>query len=390
MKEIPINRRSAIKGAASAIGLTSMTTPVLGSSEGSGNNTREIVKYRKYKNVSESGPETPVETEEVTVGISFEKWRRIMSVENAFNIILNQLRSEGIDSPDSVIAASVKKGSNHWTNRKIIVSKKILEKDIDDGNKPGISIGELRNRVPDHVSGRPNGSDDFSSIEQIPVQVEEKIQQNAICTGDFMDDDYQSIPGGCKITSGTNVGTVCTPINHETKDGFKMLTAGHVHRNRNYWQQGSSDYQLYDGAYVEDGHEDWGWFEPYGGDTEFSWTLANDNGGKDWVISGSVSWYGVELLIENETNIYSQGARTGRDVGNITEKEETIDGVRNVYNNSEGGTGDSGGPVYEVDDDSAYIINIINRVATDLDGDCPVDIHEGNHLNWVKDNSNLT
>lgn len=409
MLEECTTRRNFVQGIVLGGAIASSTGAVMGTVGSSEDRTKELTKYIKYENPSRSGPKNPKNKEKVTEEVSRETWRRIHGLENAVDKILDRFRRRFNKPNDTTISVGVKKGSDHWTNRKLVVQQEIFtdrkgnksrveNSGSEEAGPDDVSLSRLRSLVPNTATGRPLGKNEHSKITGIPVSVERQVKEKLCGFGDHVNSDYMYIPGGCMIepTNGGGGGTVCTPASHDSK-GDVMISAGHVLDNGDEFTQGGSDAQLGQGVAKKPpaSNIDTGYLEPING-ANLEWTLSDDNGGYQYVIQGDVSWSWVDQLQANEETIYSQGATTGIDSGIITKHNKTYDGVWEVNFTADADNGDSGGPVYLTESgssgayDNCYIIGYNSATVSNPDGECPNEKSEAIHITWAKDELNLS
>lgn len=250
------------------------------------------------------------------------------------------------------------------------------------GPGPAVGFDELREHLPESVTGSVGTGSNRSVVEDIPV-----VAEKGIINPTGVGWKYRPIPGGCKMqTHGYDgqVGTITAPAyDHDSVYGSVWLTAAHLFTDDTAKgttvnvSSGIDSFQekweLHDPnffgnstgeGYFSNPDFDAATIKPKSGGPDPKNNIAGLNSGNDydWPIMGIVPW---DTIVNNEAmedgpySLYllGQGYATGRN--NAPVEQVNADGT--FQGDWAGQSTDSGGPHFEVDSDEAYIAGTVSQ-----------------------------
>lgn len=191
--------------------------------------------------------------------------------------------------------------------------------------------------------------------------------------------DQDACPGGVTFNGGGTSGSQY--FYDKDNDGYRephILTAAHIFGDPCFNHLGDTATQT---------NDDWGTVEAHSGSLDAVVCSPNSGFSVDnriieqndtKQVAGHVSEYGLKDMCANNEYVYKTGKETGTDFGPVQECEVTTAGCddlrgEGVHYSLDSSGGDSGGPVYDIDGDDAYMVAIHkgawNKYDTDCEGD---------------------
>lgn len=250
-----------------------------------------------------------------------------------------------------------------------------------DGGKPsekarsaGKSVSEISEAIPDSVNETVEYGGKKSTIENIPVVVEERIlkeQSRRDCDEDappagYYNGVYRPIPGGCEAGINPNGSardwTLGSPAYSRNVNDYVMITAAHcinrqkgtpVHQNS---KTSSNRIGESTDNYLRKGNGDAAEIKVT--DSYATYSVAGSNESYYKNIGGSVDRDRIADLAYNGTEVTVQGRRTGRHYAPVANHITESDSGDKVEILAPTDGGDSGGIYFELQDGKAYTIGI--------------------------------
>lgn len=270
------------------------------------------------------------------------------------------------------------------------------------GEHLDISTEIIDSTIPDTMSATVSDGMGREEFSDVAVNV---VTRSSTKRSNYYSSEYRPIPGGVKIGLKGNgneySATACVPAYDNSSGDTVILTAGHnLDAADSYiFQPGPV---LYDGGasnkvgpvgdFVNRSYLDAGFFKRSnsGGDDPVVDKLAGKNDDEtkepvDGIVDEGTLMYHVDNNLEYSLN--RQGIKTGRTSGQLKDYDTYDPTDRTRFHVDDGGSydGDSGGPVWEELDGSAYIAGVFfaeeldtgysrSSTATDVEDDLGVDI----------------
>jgi len=155
--------------------------------------------------------------------------------------------------------------------------------------RPDISFREFSESFSNTITGSIEGHSREFDIRP------KKVTQRQDCL-DYYTNDYNPIPAGCEMTAEEDIsscGTLCTPAYDNDLGTHILTTAGHLvdhESGREVWQPAVTAYSadaISDKTDdVEDDDTDFATLQPT---SSYTYKIANDNGGYNEEITGTVA-----------------------------------------------------------------------------------------------------
>lgn len=344
--------------------------------------TNEIPILKKIKVVNpeqyaDGLPNKPLETEEILTTVPRDKWTQVETAHQAAKDLQRKIEDR---YGHPVAATSVRTDRN--SGKEIAVKV---------GKASSVTPAKLEEDLPDQITGQKTISGKLEETEGINIVFE---QSDFEPTVDDFNNRYRPVPGGAGARSyptrySPNYApfTTCMPV-YQGSSRY-MLTAGHVfddgrtRRPHTYqWRRGvGGNYFGYEHDYIyQTGtvapRRDAGLIDP---DVSLTAQMAEDGGGYRLPIGSILSWDYVRIQEGNRGFVVTkQGQSSGTQTGYIEDVDPTY---YRLFTTAYGEGGDSGGPIYQVED-SPGVANMIGLVtARQLSTSNTL----GHHIEWALD-----
>lgn len=306
----------------------------------------------------------PAEREPVYYTISRDKWIRVETAHDAATSLTRRLSRM---DENGQLGAAVTTEEGH---RKVIEVQYAELYDGESGEltrSPSVSVGAVRDRIPDSVSGTVGEGSDAVTVEDIPVRftrVENRLAHSCEHTEDHYNHAYggdnssQRIPGGCLIQrySGSECTSCCEVYDYENEE-YVMLTAGHCGQSgdkifqpnglQNYYHIGEiGRRELYPGNPNVSRPIDAGTIKMTDHSPGTTPLLADESGGYDEIVLGAAAKSSIKDWEDSNKEITKQGWATGRCTGPLRNYIDFPEGGIEVHVDVTSKPGDSGGPMF--------------------------------------------
>lgn len=234
---------------------------------------------------------------------------------------------------------------------------------------PEIDRTEVESMLPAELTGKLLEGEDEVEFQDIPIKVREET--DTLSSGRYnassIDDQ---VPAGVSISTSVTGGTLNAPF-HSNEYGDGWVTAGHVviedggsGNNRVDLRRNSNSIYIGDSR---DEHRpesifdnlDYAFVEPLDSKDPSEWIVSPDGSSEQYSIGGIVTDEALSNNVGNQDyEVLGQGATSGRLSGYIDNIDgwPGIESVKTTFNVNDG---DSGGPIFHLDGDTAYIAGII-------------------------------
>jgi len=319
----------------------------------------EIPYVAAWKNVGRAEDGT-VQREPVYDTIPREEWERRQATFNARKQIGEQLQ----DMPGEC-KLGITDTESSPTGFAVTVG--VSEKQHEVNQE--IDQTEVESMLPTELTGKISEVEDEVEFEDIPVKL--RSETTALSGGRYSTGSIENqVPAGVSISTTVTGGTLNAPF-HSNEYGDGWATAGHVvieeggsgdnrvdlRRNSNYIYIGDSR----DEHRPENSFDnlDYAFVEALDSKEPSEWIVSPDGSSEEYSIGGIVTDEALSNNVGNEDyEVLGQGSSSGRLSGYI----DNIDGwpgIESVKTTFDTSNGDSGGPIFHLDGDTAYIAGIM-------------------------------
>jgi hypothetical protein len=262
------------------------------------------------------------------------------------------LETAGLDS--SVSAGVTTLTRNQRSQKAVVVKRTITERADGETITPGATKDQLKETLPDTVSGTAGEGQYQRTIDPIPVKIEtERMSLSDTGPGTYYDHVYRPVPGGSNLlyeNSDQIYGSGCAPAHNDDADKYDLISAGHVIKTEKMYQNevesgdmiGTRRDEKTNNPDTGDPTFDAGVVDL---EPDYTYQFASDSGDNEyWEDHHVFGIVGRDKLKDNENDsftIYKRGARTGMERGNlgdVHDDDHAFDTAADENN------GDSGGP----------------------------------------------
>ncbi|ESS11330.1 MAG: hypothetical protein A07HR60_01383 [uncultured archaeon A07HR60] len=311
----------------------------------------------------------PPQREPIHYTISRDEWAVVETAHDAASQVNDLLKSASLE--DEVSAGVTTVTRNHHDQKAVIVKRTVGG--TADGNAivPEPSTDEIKDMLPDTVSGTAGDGSYRRTIDEIPITVEtERMTPPSQARqptpedtgpGNHYEHRYRPVSGGACIQWGSaipfNHGTSCAPAYNEDAEQYDLVTAGHVNKSEEMHQPKDDigdNHQI--GTRIEDKNK-----VDYPGkkappsfdagvvslDVDHTYRFATDDGDNSYLDDHSI----VGIVGRDKLKDHANGDFEIRHRGSTTGVNEgTLGDVYDDYSaydiTADCGGGDSGGPQF--------------------------------------------
>lgn len=319
-----------------------------------------------YVRYLEGGPADPSGRQPIYDTIPREEWIRRRTALNVRTKVERIVSREWGASPITPAFVAMETSP---TGFGVEVEYPVITGQNETTRGPEPSFDEVREMLPEKAEGTMGEGKHRATRESIPVRVV-RTESTKLACDDTQDQSetytYTDVPGGVPIAvlqdDGDHTGAIAAPFNHNDL-GKGWTTAGHLGPTGDWMYQPDS-FSGPDIAMVEDKVDPFAYpLKDAAFGTDYSSAnpyrkIANEkaDGGYDYYLKGIVTETTLDNDVGTDEVYYSQGTYSGR-IGDTLLKTTTW-GVVSEHDTSKG---DSGGPLFSVSSNDAFIAGQIVR-----------------------------